>query len=84
MDQEHLAKKLTETIRRGAGVEWNPHLFRHLAAKLWLDAEPGQYEALRRILGHSSVSTTLDAYAGFEAGSAIQRLSEIIEARKKP
>jgi integrase len=82
MDQEHLAKKVCATIRREAGLEWNLHLFRHLAAKLWLEAHPGHYEALRRILGHSQLSMTLNAYTGFEAGPATRQLSEIIGSRK--
>ena len=45
------------------GLDINPHLFRHLAAKLYLDQKPGEYETVRRILGHKKLQTTLDFYA---------------------
>jgi integrase len=82
IDQAHLAKKVCETIWRETGLEWNLHLFRHLAAKLWLEANPGGYEALRRILGHSALSLTLDFYAGFEAASATKAFADLLEARR--
>lgn len=83
IDQAHLAEKVCDTIWREAGLEWNLHLFRHLAAKLWLEANPGGYEALRRILGHSALSLTLDFYAGFEAAPATKAFADLLEARRR-
>lgn len=79
----HLSTKVCRTIRRETGVTMNMHLFRHLAARLWLDAHPGEYEALRRILGHSALSSTLNAYAGFEAGTATRLYAEVVEAARR-
>ncbi len=33
------------------GMRVHPHLFRHIGAKLFLDANPGSYEVMRRVLG---------------------------------
>ena len=61
----------------------NAHLFRHLAAMLFLDAHPGAYEATRRLLGHTQLSSTLNAYAGFEAGTATRLFAEVIDAARR-
>ena len=39
----------------------NPHIFRHSFARIW-KAKGGSIESLSKILGHSSVATTLDLY----------------------
>lgn len=39
----------------------NPHLLRHTFANNWKKRR-GDYEALQQILGHSSISTTVDSY----------------------
>ncbi len=61
----------------------NPHLFRHLTAMIWLTANPGSYEAARRLLGHSSVSTTIDFYAGLEADAALQAFGKVIAKTRR-
>ena len=40
----------------------NPHLFRHVMAKIYLDANPGEYEVVRRVLAHRSIDTTTRYY----------------------
>ncbi|MES2844238.1 MAG: tyrosine-type recombinase/integrase [Pseudomonadota bacterium] len=79
MDPAQMSTKISNRIKRELGLDFNAHLHRHLAASIWLDDRPGSYEAIRRILGHSSTSTTLSAYAGFEAGTAARLFSEVIE-----
>jgi len=39
----------------------NPHLLRHTFAHNW-KRQRGDYEALQQILGHASISTTVDSY----------------------
>jgi integrase len=58
---------LSDAIRRGmrrAGLEMNPHLFRHAIAKIATDADPGAYLAVSRVLGHSTLDTTMAHYLG--------------------
>jgi integrase len=69
---------ITEAGRQYLGVEINPHLFRHLAAKLYLDEHPGGYEVVRRTLGHNSLDTTSKFYAGQEAGRSIRHYDRTI------
>lgn len=83
MDKTQLSQSIARTIRRRVGIAMNAHLFRHLAAMIWLNARPGEYEAARRLLGHSELSSTLNAYAGFEAGTATRLFAELIDAARR-
>jgi integrase len=80
MNPNSLSRSVFQTIREKTGLDVNVHLFRHLAAMLYLEARPGEYEAVRRLLGHTQLSRTLNAYAGFEAGTATRLFGDIIDA----
>jgi hypothetical protein len=52
-----------------------------------LDAEPGNFETARQLLGHKSLRTTVEAYAGIDSRRAArhhQRLVEEALATEKP
>jgi integrase len=69
-----------------AGVVLTPHQYRHLNAKIVLDAHPGAFEAVKQLLGHKSLKTTL-IYAGIDrrrAGLHQQKLIEDAIATAKP
>jgi integrase len=78
----HFAGRIMKRIRREIGLDFNIHLFRHFAAKIWLEEYPGQYESVRRLLGHSSASQTFNLYCEFEAATATRRFSQLIDARQ--
>jgi integrase len=48
-------------LKRRVGIELSSHQFRHLSAKVMLDAQPGNFETVRQLLGHKSLSTTVGA-----------------------
>lgn len=79
-----LSTRISKLIRRETGLEVNPHLFRHQAAKIWLDENPGSYEAVRRLLGHSDLSHTLNLYTGLETRSATRAFADLIASKKSP
>ena len=54
------------------------HQFRHAAAALILKTKPGNYEYVRRILGHRNIQTTINFYVGLEGIQASQEFGEII------
>ena len=60
------------------GIKLTPHQFRHTAAKLFLDKYPGQYEVVRKVLGHKSLSTTYSHYAGAETKAALAHFDDAI------
>jgi integrase len=78
-----LARRITDTIGRELGVEMNPHLFRHFAAMIILERDPGAYDLVRRLLGHSELSTTVDAYSGMETLRATQWFGELVEESQR-
>lgn len=78
-----LGKKISKLIWDELGIKFNPHLMRHLAAKLNLDAHPGNYEGTRRLLGHKSHETTYNAYEGLETMSASRVQNDIIRSLRR-
>lgn len=82
MDPNTLSRSIFRMIRKTIGLDVNAHLFRHLAAMLYLQARPGEYEAVRRLLGHTTLSRTLNFYAGFEAGTATRLFADIIDEER--
>ena len=46
-------------LRKRAGLQLSGHQFRHVGAKGVLDAEPGNFETVRQLLGHASLQTTV-------------------------
>ena len=73
-----LSIQVEKTIHDSLGHRVNLHLLRHFAAMIYLQAYPGAYEAVRRILGHATASAALDYYAGFEATAAVRQFDEVV------
>ena len=76
--QATIAIAIYKTILRHLGVKLTPHQFRHLCAKLILDRNPGAYELVRQMLGHSSVKTTANFYAGVDTLRAGRAHAELV------
>lgn len=73
-----VAERIVRTIDRELGLKMNPHLFRHLAALIFLKRYPGHYESVRQLLGHRSIQTTINFYASFETNEAMRRYDDIV------
>jgi integrase len=70
-------------VHKHAGLRVNPHLFRHIGAKLFLDGNPGAYEVVRRVLGQRSIETTTNYYTGCETAAAVRHFdAEILKLRR--
>ena len=81
-DKDTLGIQITQTVHKYTGLQVNPHLFRHLAAKLYLDQNPGGYEVMRRVFGHKKMDTTSNFYAGLETRGAARHFGqEILKLR---
>jgi integrase len=78
-----LREQITKTVHRHTGMQMNPHLFRHATAKLYLDANRGDYETVRRVLAHRSITTTTTFYTGLETGPAVRHFDETILKQRK-
>ena len=73
-----LSLQISREVFRLTGLEVHVHLFRHIGAKIYLDAHPGGYEVVRRVLGHRSMDTTVDAYTGLESAAAMRHFDQQI------
>lgn len=78
-----LGNGIKSLIRKETGLTVNAHLFRHFAAKLYLEQFPGDYESVRRQLGHRKHDTTTTFYAQFDTRKAQERFAEVILAARK-
>jgi integrase len=74
-----LSVQLKTFLKRETGLIFNSHLSRHLAAKLFLERNPGDYPTVQMLLGHKDLQTTLRAYVGMEQGDAIKRYDQMMD-----
>jgi integrase len=82
-----LANQIKAAVKKFLGLEFNIHLFRHTAGKIFLDLKPGNYEVVRQLLSHKSIHTTTSAYSGAEtrrAGLLYANLLEGLRAAHAP
>ena len=71
---------------RGQAIVLTPHQFRHLGAKNLLDANPGNFEGVKQLLGHKNSKTPM-VYAGINTRRAGRHHYALIEqavARQMP
>jgi integrase len=73
-----LSTQITERILDATGVRMTTHQFRHAAAAILLRHRPGEYELVRRLLGHRNVETTKNFYCGLETTQATEIYGDII------
>jgi integrase len=73
-----LSEQISERLWKELGLEITPHQFRHAAAYIMLKADPGNYELVRRVLGHRNILTTRNFYIGLETLEATRLFSEMV------
>ncbi|MBT3400535.1 MAG: site-specific integrase [Rhodospirillaceae bacterium] len=76
--RELFGDQVSKAVFKATGLRTNLHLFRHIAAKLYLDRNPGGYEVVRRLLGHCSMETTVRFYASMENAAAGRHFDDVI------
>jgi len=73
------AQQLSAFIAKEVGVVITAHQFRHLAAKLYLDRNPHDFETVRRLLGHKSIETTRRYYRELDSVLAGKRYAAMLD-----
>lgn len=81
--QKTLADQIALRIWNMVGLKITPHQFRHAAGAIILRKEPGNYEMVRRILGHKNIQTTINFYVGLETTEATRQFGRLIESGLK-
>jgi integrase len=71
-------KQITARIQKAAGIRITPHQFRHAAAAIYLKHRPGEYETVRRLLGHRDIMTTTRFYCGLQTMQATEQFGQLI------
>jgi integrase len=76
-----LSLQVTDRIIKATGLRLTVHQFRPAAAAIFLKHRPGEYELVRRILGHRNIETTRNFYIGLENVQASEIFGDIIRDR---
>jgi integrase len=76
-------KQITMRIQKAIGLRITPHQFRHAAAAIYLKHRPGDYETVRRVLGHRDIQTTIRFYCGLETMQATEEFGKLIRKQIK-
>ncbi len=82
-DHRTLRVQIQKAIFEHTGLTLTPRQFRHLAAKLILDAEPGAFELVRQLLGYRKLHNVRHVFGHFETEHALRQYDELI-ARLTP
>ena len=69
---------ICRVARRYAGLKMNPHLFRHVLAKIVVETDPTAYQAVSQLLGHNGLSTTMAHYLGTETRAAGKHIDTLL------
>jgi hypothetical protein len=70
--------QIVQSIFKATGLRLTVHQFRHAAGALILKSYPGNYEMVRRVLGHRSVKTTIGFYCGLETTQANEIFGKLV------
>ena len=74
----NLGGALKQVLFRETGLKVSPHLFRHIAAMLYLRERPGDFETVRRLLKHRTLQTTMDFYADLSNKWAHEQYDKVV------
>jgi integrase len=83
-DSRLLGIQVTDRIQKVTGLRITLHQYRHAAAAVYLKDHPGDYETVRRFLGHRNIRTTVNFYCGLETTQATRLLGEVVRKHRKP
>ena len=72
------SKQIAVRIQKAIGMRITPHQFRHAAAAIYLKHRPGEYETVRRLLGHRDIMTTVRFYCGLQTMQATEQFGRLI------
>ena len=80
--QETLTVQIVEAIADRVGIHMTPHQFRHVAAALYLEEHPEDFQSVSDLLGHSWAKTTL-IYAGSSSRRASKAFGSFILKKRE-
>src|SRR6266403_4352432 len=75
------SSQIVDRVEKATGLRITVHQFRHAAGALILKHRPGEYELVRRLLGHKSIKTTMNFYLDLETTQASEIFTDIVRNR---
>lgn len=78
LTKEAFTDHLSKQVKKRLGIEFNCHLFRHLAAKIYLKHHPEDFATVQMLLGHRQAQTTIDFYCKFDRDGALARFDDAV------
>ncbi len=81
--QKTLSQQIGEAILKHTGLTMTPHQFRHFAAKMGLDNNPGNMMGISQLLGHKSIKSTEHSYTELQTANASRHYDQILEQRRE-
>jgi integrase len=75
--------QVTDRIQKVTGLRITLHQYRHAAAAVYMKHHPGDYETVRRFLGHRNIRTTVNFYCGLETIQATRMLGDVVRRHRK-
>jgi integrase len=76
-----LSIQVTDRVFKASGLRLTVHQFRHIAAAIFIQIYPGQYERARQLLGHKNIATTMRFYVALETIFSNEAFGDIIKKR---
>jgi integrase len=74
--------QIVDWVQKSTGLRITVHQFRHTCGgALILKHRPGEYELVRRLLGHKSIRTTMNFYCSLETTQASEIFTDIVRQR---
>ncbi len=80
--QATLTVQLIEAVAEQVGIHMTPHQFRHVAAALYLEEHPEDFQSVSDLLGHAWAKTTL-IYAGSSSRRASKAYGSFILGQRE-
>jgi integrase len=77
------SNQITMRIQHAIGLRVTVHQFRHAAAAIYLKHRPGDYETVRRLLGHRNIMTTTSFYCGLQTMQATEQFGMLIRQQTR-
>lgn len=74
-----MKSRRSTTLKKRLGIRMSAHQFRHVSGKLLLDDNPGAYEAVAQLLGHSGTKNVMRFYAGVDTRRAVRHHTKLVE-----
>ena len=78
----YFSSQIANLLSKEIGQRVTAHQFRHLIGYLFLLEHQGNYEVVRRLLGHQLIETTVKFYAEIEMHVAAKTVDTVIKRRR--